>query len=658
MPPNTPTIAASTLCDHLGPMADAQQTWVPERDGQHEIRPRDNVPAVRVPTIMTNETAGGRTPNPTFGLQHPYHQHVHQQHIRPPQGPQQFYASQTHGYPRPQQHPVVYNYAPISSSHTPTPAPGVLQPPPRMHNPQVVYGQSGNHPRPSAATTGTIVARAHDSAHQPSHYGQRSEPVSPPRAALDLHLGTPIKQRGLESDDKSEAESSTEWEEGDADDNGDDDEEWSPKKNAKAHRSPAKTPSKSTPTSSKEQDADGTKISNVVFDLADRDTKSERFNKMKPGDRVVITGNKRTGHHDVTGKRRHLVNKAAVVLQTATWPNTWLTVRIDGTKEEVKVRTSNIMMEEDIEEYKELLIHQEKMRAQQMEKAKAAESQPPNPPAPSQPQPVPQPTPKKQKSTDGPASPYKMRPRMVSETRYSDFDSDADESASPKVVSPSQSSSSANAASTRHDNPKRKRTQDEQSATEQPPTSHEDGGFSCNVTGCTFWTLDKNDLPKHDKQYHGTGSYEQAKVDVQVWIPGKDNILRAQGSSLVTAPSYRLAFDEVWKDKPMKQQLRQTMFRQVYDTGSARTAPVVNAREIFDARRNLVHTNKSHKSTAPIYICPVQFCKEKFKDMPARAKHMRSHAVPRHQTTMYAHHHPRMHPRTQPATGYGTTAFF
>ena len=77
--------------------------------------------------------------------------------------------------------------------------------------------------------------------------------------------------------------------------------------------------------------------SNVAFDLADRDTKSERFNKMKPGDRVVVTHNSRRGHHDVTGRKAHLINKTAIVLQTAVWPNTWLLVRMEESSEEVKV---------------------------------------------------------------------------------------------------------------------------------------------------------------------------------------------------------------------------------------------------------------------------------------------------------------------------------
>lgn len=100
----------------------------------------------------------------------------------------------------------------------------------------------------------------------------------------------------------------------------------------------------------KEKDKDGQRqIANPAFDMADRDSKSERFNNLKPGDQVIITHNHRTGHHDVTGKRAYLNNKKATVLDVALWPNTWLSVRVAESGEKVKVRTSNIMLLSDYE---------------------------------------------------------------------------------------------------------------------------------------------------------------------------------------------------------------------------------------------------------------------------------------------------------------------
>jgi hypothetical protein len=88
------------------------------------------------------------------------------------------------------------------------------------------------------------------------------------------------------------------------------------------------------------------------FDLTDREQKSARFNNMQVGDTVVIRQNNRTGHHDVTGKRTHLHDKQATVLGTASWPNTWLKLKMDVSKEVVKVRTSNIMLLRDWEKVK------------------------------------------------------------------------------------------------------------------------------------------------------------------------------------------------------------------------------------------------------------------------------------------------------------------
>eukprot|EP00039_Didymoeca_costata_P026937 m.17031 g.17031 ORF g.17031 m.17031 type:complete len:641 (+) comp5874_c0_seq1:205-2127(+) len=85
------------------------------------------------------------------------------------------------------------------------------------------------------------------------------------------------------------------------------------------------------------------------FDLADREFKSERFNNMSVGDIVVIRNNHRSGHHDVTGKRSYLNNQKATVLETAVWPNTWLSLRVLETNEVVKVRTSNIVLLSDYE---------------------------------------------------------------------------------------------------------------------------------------------------------------------------------------------------------------------------------------------------------------------------------------------------------------------
>jgi hypothetical protein len=89
-----------------------------------------------------------------------------------------------------------------------------------------------------------------------------------------------------------------------------------------------------------------------AFDLTDREQKSARFNNMQVGDTVIIRQNNRTGHHDVTGKRGHLHAKQATVLETATWPNTWLKLKMDVSGEVVKVRTSNIMLLRDYEKGK------------------------------------------------------------------------------------------------------------------------------------------------------------------------------------------------------------------------------------------------------------------------------------------------------------------
>ena len=84
---------------------------------------------------------------------------------------------------------------------------------------------------------------------------------------------------------------------------------------------PPKGKGKGKATASQEFDADGERLStNPAFDLADRDSKSERFNNLKPGDHVIICNNQRTGHHDVTGKRAYLNNKVGGVSRTIrTW---------------------------------------------------------------------------------------------------------------------------------------------------------------------------------------------------------------------------------------------------------------------------------------------------------------------------------------------------
>lgn len=139
-----------------------------------------------------------------------------------------------------------------------------------------------------------------------------------------------------------------------------------------------------------------------TFDMSDREYKSDRFNSIRIGDTVVIRHNFRSGHHDVTGKRGYLHNQVclrsnhiivkpvhqlavlaktrvarvarsaphlpcsclprstlikvllppflamyveqkATVLETATWPNTWLSLKVVSSGETVKVRSSNIV---------------------------------------------------------------------------------------------------------------------------------------------------------------------------------------------------------------------------------------------------------------------------------------------------------------------------
>ena len=84
--------------------------------------------------------------------------------------------------------------------------------------------------------------------------------------------------------------------------------------------------------------------SNADHDLTSRAQKSEQFTSMRVGAEVVICKNRRTGHHDVTGRKAHVQNKRAVVMAEAVWPSTWLSVKIIETGEMIKVRTSNVIL--------------------------------------------------------------------------------------------------------------------------------------------------------------------------------------------------------------------------------------------------------------------------------------------------------------------------
>lgn len=213
-------------------------------------------------------------------------------------------------------------------------------------------------------------------------------------------------------------------------------------------------------------------FSNVVFDLADRDTKSERFNKMKPGDRVVITNNQRSGHHDVTGKRRHLVNKHATVMMTAVWPNTWLTVRIEETNEVVKVRTSNIIMLDDIKDHKFLIDLQAEQQAQlDIQEVKLADEQIDMP--------------SQEEMVEAEPTPYSIRRRESSTRtrRHYTFDNDPELDESP-IDAPIPHIDDVRPHSGVPQKRKGPQPSDPRDVTKK--TKFTDG-FSCTASKCQFW---------------------------------------------------------------------------------------------------------------------------------------------------------------------------
>lgn len=125
----------------------------------------------------------------------------------------------------------------------------------------------------------------------------------------------------------------------------DDDPVYKPEIESFEARPPPPPPPKAR-SQKKEYSVDGSHGA-AFFDQTDRELKSERFNNMQRGDVVVIRNNARAGHHDVTGKRAYLNNKQAIVLETAVWPNTWLSLRVIESGEQasklfVLLRTSNL----------------------------------------------------------------------------------------------------------------------------------------------------------------------------------------------------------------------------------------------------------------------------------------------------------------------------